>query len=85
MNGTKLELSEEARLLSVTLDSKLTWKAHITRMTRKATTALMQRRQIVGKTWGIKPSMIKWMYTAMIVQSCRMHVCRGLAVSTKSI
>ena len=39
MNGTKLELSKEARLLGVTLDSKLTWKPHITRITRKATTA----------------------------------------------
>ena len=63
MNGTKLELSKEARLLGVTLDSKLTWKPHIT---HKATTALMQCRQIVGKTWGIKPSMMKWIYKAMI-------------------
>ena len=66
MNGTKLELSKEARLLGVTLDSKLTWKSHITRITRKATIVLMQCRQIVGKTWGIKPSMMKWIYTAMI-------------------
>ena len=85
MNGTKLQLSKEARLLGVTLDSKLTWKPHITRITRKATTALMQCRQIVGKTWGITPSMMKWIYTAVICQPCRMHVCPGLAVSTKSI
>ena len=39
MNGLKLELSKEARLLGVTLDSKLTWKSHNTRITRKATTA----------------------------------------------
>ena len=84
-NGTKLELSKEARLLGVTLDSKLTWKPHITRITRKATTALMQCRQIVGKTWGITPSMMKWINTAVICQPCRMHVCPGLAVSTKSI
>ena len=82
MNGSKLELSKEARLLGATLDSKLTWKPHITRrITRKATTALMQCRQIVGKTWGIKPSMLKWMYTALIVQLCRMRVCSGLAVT----
>ena len=74
MNGTKLQLSNEARLLGVTLDSKLTWKPHITRITRKATTALMQCRQIVGKTWGITPSMMKWIYTAVIRQPCRMHV-----------
>ena len=66
LNGTKLELSKEARLLDVTLDSKLTWKPHITRITRKATTALMQCRKNLGITWGIKPSMMKWIYTAMI-------------------
>ena len=50
MNGSKLELSKEARLLGVSLDSKLTLTPHITQITRKATTALMQCRQIVGKT-----------------------------------
>ena len=66
MNGSKLELSKEARLLGVIRYSKLTSKPHIIQITRKATTALMQRRQIVGKTWGIKPSMMKCIYTAMI-------------------
>ena len=42
MNGSKLELSKNAGLLSVTLDSKLNWKPQITQITRKATTALMQ-------------------------------------------
>ena len=45
MNGSKLEL------LGVTLDIKLTWKSQISRITRKATSALIQCRQIVGKTW----------------------------------
>ena len=44
MNRTKLELSKEARLLGVTLDSKLTWKPLITQITRKSTTSLMQCR-----------------------------------------
>ena len=47
MNGSKLQLSMGERLLGVNLDSKLTRKPHIT---CKATTALMQCRQIVGKT-----------------------------------
>ena len=64
-NGSKLELSQEARLLGNTLNSKLTWKPHINRIARKATTALMQCRQIVGTTWGIKPTMMKWVCTAM--------------------
>ena len=47
MNGSKLGLSKEARLSGVTLDSKLTWKRHITRITGKATTALKH----VDKLW----------------------------------
>ena len=74
LNGSKLEPSKEARLLSVTLNSKLTWKPHITRITRKATIALLQSRQIVGETWGIKPSMMKWIYTAMI-RPIMSHAC----------
>ena len=74
LNGTKLKLFKEARLLGVTLDSKLTWKPHITRITRKATTALMRCRQNVGKTWGITPSMMKWIYTAMI-RSIMSYAC----------
>ena len=52
--------------LGVTQDGKLTWKPHTNRITRKATTALLQCRQIVCKTRGLKPSMMKWIYTAMI-------------------
>ena len=51
MNSSKLELSKEAKLLDVTLDRKITWKSHINRITRKPATALMQCRQIVGRTW----------------------------------
>ena len=46
MNGWKFELSKEARLLGVTLDSKLTWRPHITRITRKAITA-----RVSNRTW----------------------------------
>ena len=66
MNGSKLELSKEARLLGVNLDSKLPWKPHIIPITHKPTTALLQCRQIVGKTWAIKSSKMKWIYAAMI-------------------
>ena len=66
MNGQRLNLSKEAKLLGVTLDSKLTWKNHITRITTKATAVLMQSRRIVGKTWGVRPLTMKWIYTAMV-------------------
>ena len=65
LNGRQLEISEEATLLGVTLDSKLTWKPHITRIASKATVALLQCRQIVGRAWGLNPTNMRWIYTAM--------------------
>ena len=66
LNGHQLEISEEATLPGITLDSKLTWKPHITRIARKATVALLQCRQIVGRAWELTPTSMRWIYTAMI-------------------
>ena len=66
IDGSKHELSKEAKLLGASLDSKLTLKPHITRITLKATTTLMQCRKFAGETWGIQPSMMKWIHTALI-------------------
>ena len=62
LNGRQLEISKEATLLGLTLDSKLTWKPHITRITRKATVALLQCKQIVGRAWGLNPTNMRWVY-----------------------
>ena len=59
LNGRQLEISKEATLLGVTLDSKLTWKPHITRIARKATAALLQCRQIAGRAWGLNPTSMR--------------------------
>ena len=66
LNRRQLEISIEATLLGVTLDSKLTWRPHITRIARKATVALLQCRQIVGRAWGLNATSMRWIYTAMI-------------------
>lgn len=66
VNGQLIEYSKSARLLGVTLDSKLTWKEHINKSTSKATTALMQCGRLMGKTWGTSPQISKWVYTAMV-------------------
>ena len=84
MKGSKFQPSQEAKLLGVTLDSKLMWTPRIILITRKATPAFMQCRQIVGKTWGTKPFIRNGYTLPSYVQLCRMHVCPGLAVSTNS-
>ena len=66
LNGRQLEISKKATLLGVILHSKLTWKPHISRIARKAIAALLQCRQIMGRAWGLNPTSMRWICTAMI-------------------
>ena len=79
LNGRQLEISKEATLLGVTHDSNLTWKPHITRIARKATAALLQCRQIMGRAWGLNPTSMRWIYTAMI-RPVISHACTSWVV-----
>ena len=66
VNNTPIELADSAKLLGVTLDSKLNFNKHIDNITRKATMALMQCRRAIRPTWGLPPNVCKWIYTAVI-------------------
>jgi len=52
MNGTRLEYKEEIQYLGVTLDSKLSWKAHIDKTKTKAQQALNQLRGLARFQYG---------------------------------
>ncbi|XP_039758880.1 uncharacterized protein LOC120632909 [Pararge aegeria] len=64
--NTSLTLSNEVKYLGVTLDSKLSWKRHIEDKTNKATIILHQCKRMLGKTWGLKPKIMNWLYLAVV-------------------
>lgn len=66
IEGVEVPLKEEVKYLGVTLDKKLTWGAHLDSVTKKATKSLWATRQLLGKTWGLKPKMTYWIYTQMV-------------------
>lgn len=66
LNGTRLNLVDPAKFLGVILDKKLDWKEHIKERIRKATNIFWQCRCAFGKTWGLKPKVVLWLYTAII-------------------
>ena len=66
VGGTEIELSNSVKFLGVTLDSKLNFKDHITKITTKATATLMQCKRAVGPTWGLTPKTCRWMYTVVV-------------------
>ncbi|XP_074114897.1 uncharacterized protein LOC141537672 [Cotesia typhae] len=65
--GVELQFLKEVRYLGVTLDSKLIWNSHIEKQTQKATATFWACRRIFGTTWGLRPKLIKWIYTAILV------------------
>lgn len=67
IGSTTLQLSKEARYLGVILDSKLNWKANTEYRTKKALIAFNMCRRTFGKRWGMRPYIVYWMYTAIIL------------------
>ena len=66
LGNQKIKVSNEAKYLGVILDQKLTFNSHIKAQITKAKACQAQARRIVGKSWGIRPHMTKWIYTAMV-------------------
>lgn len=64
--GKDIPLMHTFKVLGVLLDDKLNWGAHIKEKTLKACTTFGQCRRAVGKKWGLRPSSIHWIYTAVV-------------------
>lgn len=64
--GQTLQLEQRVKYLGVVLDSKLTFDSHLEKVTTKATRALWACRSMVGKKWGLKPYMMRWLYTKVV-------------------
>lgn len=64
--GTEINVTDQVKYVGVILDSKLSWTPHIDFRVKKACMAFGQCRRTFGKTWGLKPKYIKWIYTTVV-------------------
>jgi hypothetical protein len=62
----RLNTSGEVKYLGLTLDRRLTWNQYVQNVTNKCKMALMVGHRTLGKTWGLKPQMVQWLYTAVV-------------------
>ena len=64
--GTQLKWATEVKYLGLTLDKELTWSTHAKNSMAKAIKVFAMCRSTYGKTWGLKPKVVYWIYTMMI-------------------
>lgn len=57
--GKYLNFENHVKYLGMILDSKLTWNEHLKFLVDKARRALFTCKTIIGRTWGLKPGMMK--------------------------
>ena len=66
LQGEQIEVVQHFKYLGVTLDSKLTWCKHVENITNKATKTLAMCRSTIGRNWGLKPKVCRWIYISLI-------------------
>jgi hypothetical protein len=66
LRGKQLQMLDEVKYLGVTLDSKLSSNQHLQKITRKAQTTFAVIRRTCGTKWGLRLSMVHWLYTRVI-------------------
>lgn len=66
LNGKQIEISESAKLLGVTLDSRLTWKPHIENQVTKSKRLLFLLNKCCKLKWGLKSKALHQVWSGVI-------------------
>lgn len=74
--GKELSLTASAKYLGVIFDCKMTWIAHFEDKYNKVLGIFWMCRNAFGRTWGLSPKAIWWIYTAVV----RPILCHGCVV-----
>ncbi|XP_067204590.1 uncharacterized protein [Linepithema humile] len=66
LGEVRLVPTESVKYLGVILDRKLLWEEHLRNRCKSLYQYFWMCRRTFGQTWGLKPSMIHWIYTAIL-------------------
>lgn len=74
--GKVVELKASVKYLGVIFDHRLTWILHLEEKLRKGIGIFWLCRNAFGRTWGLSPKAVWWIYTAVV----RPIMCHGCLV-----
>ena len=66
IEGMEIEWVTSFKYLGITLDSKLNFLTHVENITKRASMTMAQCKRMIGKSWGLKPKICRWVYTSLI-------------------
>lgn len=69
LTGKEVKFVSEAKHLGVTIDEKLTWQPHVELKIQKAINSFWAVKAAIGRTWGLSPKVLLWLYKAVIMPS----------------
>src|SRR5690606_2245336 len=75
IGGQEVQLSNSVKYLGLLFDRHLTWNAHLEEKLRKASNIFCACRRAYGKTWGLKPKVVSWLYKAMVIPAITYGSC----------
>ncbi|XP_047028061.1 uncharacterized protein LOC124636164 [Helicoverpa zea] len=66
MGGVAIGMSEEIKILGLTVDHKLTFNTHVANVCKKAINIYKQLARAAKVSWGLHPEVIRSIYTAAV-------------------
>ncbi|CAG0892424.1 unnamed protein product, partial [Cyprideis torosa] len=66
IGGRPIPMKDDVKILGIRIDRNLTWKNHCQEKMRTCSALLVTCRRAVGNTWGLKPKVAQWIYTALV-------------------
>lgn len=82
MGGVGIGMSQEFKILGLTIDNKLTFNSHATNVCKKALNVYKQLSRAAKVSWGLSPEVIRIIYTATI-EPIIMYAASAWAPATK--
>ena len=67
IDNKQIAIQKSAIYLGVHIDENLNWNTHIEQKIIKCNNLFNKLKKAIGKKWGLKPKVIKWIYQAIVL------------------